>query len=161
MNQRKEYKTYTRHDSLRLQGFDYASRQIYSVTIVVLNRRNIFLDERIANTTLDCLLNLKQQLQFKIYCYCLMPDHFHVLLGLGESNKSLSEICGSFKSLSTRAYWQWHEGKLWQRQFFDHIIRNEKDFFETMNYIKMNPVRKGLVEKFEEWSYTALIDELE
>jgi REP element-mobilizing transposase RayT len=90
-----------------------------------------------------------------------MPDHFHALIGLGESKKSLSEICGSFKSLSTRAYWHWYEGKLWQRQFFDHIIRSEKDFLETIEYIRMNPVRKKLVARVEEWPYTGVMGTLE
>jgi putative transposase len=161
MTQGDDEKTYTRRDSLRLRGFNYMARQIYFVTIVVLNRQNLFGDKQLAAATLDCLLHLRQQLQFKIYCYCLMPDHFHALIGLGESKKSLSEICGAFKSLSTRAFWQRYEGRLWQRQFFDHIIRNEKDFLETIEYIKMNPVRKQLVERIEQWPYTGCIDELE
>jgi REP element-mobilizing transposase RayT len=90
-----------------------------------------------------------------------MPDHLHALVGLGESGYSLSRVCGAFKSLSTRAYWKWYEGKLWQRQFFDHIIRNEEDDFETLEYIKMNPVRKKLVENWEEWPYTERVDYLQ
>ena len=89
-----------------------------------------------------------------------MPDHFHALIGLGDSGKSLGEICGAFKSISTRAYWRWHQGKLWQRQFFDHIVRNEKDFFETMEYIRQNPVRRGLVRAANEWGYAGAVDEL-
>ena len=41
------------------------------------------------------------------------------------------------------------------------VIRNEKDFFETIEYIKMNPVRKQLVESSEEWPYTGTLDELQ
>jgi len=89
-----------------------------------------------------------------------MPDHFHALIGVGGSNRKLGAICGAFKSLSTRAYWGKYEGKLWQRQFFDHIIRNEQDFYETRDYIRLNPVRKGLVEKWEDWPYTGGADKL-
>lgn len=160
-------KTYTRRDSLRLRGFDYSSKRIYFVTIVSFERRRIFLDPRIARATLDCLFELRQEMLFNLYCYCLMPDHIHLmpdhihaLIGAGESNKTTGEILGAFKSLSTRAYWQWCEGKLWQRQFFDHVIRNEKDFFETVDYIRMNPVRKDLVRTPEEWPYTGSIDDL-
>ena len=99
-------------------------------------------------------------MKFNLYCYCFMPDHFHALIGAGDSAKSLSEICGAFKSLTTRAYWQWYRGKLWQRQFFDHIIRNEQDFFETLEYIKLNPVRKGLARTADEWPYTGEVDGL-
>ncbi|MCA1594077.1 MAG: transposase [Acidobacteria bacterium] len=152
---------YTRRDSLRLRGFDYTSRRIYFVTIVAAGRQKIFLDGRVAQSTLDCLRVLRSKLNFYVYAYCLMPDHFHALLGVGVSGKSLSAICGAFKSLSTRAYWQWYEGKLWQRQFFDHVVRNEEDFFETVEYIKLNPMRKGLVECWDEWPYTGRLDWLQ
>jgi len=151
---------YTRRDSLRLRGFDYAAGRAYFVTIVAEKRRKIFLDQRVAKSTLDCLLHLRQEMGFKLYVYCLMPDHFHALLGIGQSTKSLGQICGAFKSLSTRAFWQWYEGKLWQRQFFDHITRNEQDFLESFNYIKLNPVRKGLVKTPDQWPYTGSIDAL-
>ncbi|MGA9770535.1 MAG: transposase [Blastocatellia bacterium] len=154
-------KTYTRRGSIRLQEFEYAARRVYFVTIVVAQRRKIFLDRRLAQATLDCLFNLRQVMRFNLYCYCLMPDHFHALIGAGESGKTLGEICGSFKSISTRFYWQWYEGKLWQRQFFDHVIRNEQDFFETLEYIKLNPVRKDLVKMPEEWPYTGGLDKLQ
>ena len=98
--------------------------------------------------------------EFNVYIYCLMPDHFHGLIGPGASGQSLGSICGAFKSLSTREYWSWGEGKLWQRQFFDHIIRNQQDFEETVEYIRLNPVRRGLVENPGEWPYTARLDYL-
>ena len=151
--------TQTRHDSLRLRGFDYASRRVYFVTVVACERRPAFGDQRVARSTFDCLFELRQKLGFNLYCYCLMPDRLHLLVGPGDCGKSLAEICGAFKSLSTRAYWQWHEGKLWQRQFFDHIIRNEKEFFETLEYIKQNPVRKQLARTPAEWPYTGTPDE--
>jgi len=152
---------YTRRSSLRLRNFDYSTRRVYFVTIVAAGRRKVFLDERIAQATLNCLFELRRKISFYVYVYCLMPDHFHALVGLGESQKTLGAICGGFKSLSTRAYWQWSEGKLWQRQFFDHIIRNDEDFFESLEYIKLNPVRKGLAETWEQWPYTGRLDWLQ
>ena len=92
-----------------------------------------------ADATLDCLKKLRDEFRFNVYIYCLMPDHFHGLIGPGESGRTLGAICGALKSLSTREYWNWHAGKLWQRQFFDHIIRNQQDFEETLEYIRMNP----------------------
>jgi REP element-mobilizing transposase RayT len=159
MTRPDEDEFYERRNSLRLRGFDYAAWRIYFVTLVVLARRRVFFDERLANATIDCLLQLRRQIKFNLYSYCLMPDHFHALIGAGNSGKSLGEICGAFKSLTTHAYWHWFKGKLWQRQFFDHIIRNEQDFFETREYISMNPVRKGLVQKPKEWPYSGEMDE--
>jgi len=152
--------TYRRKNSLRLRGFDYAANRIYFVTMVTIHRQCVFLDPRIAQATVDRLFDLGHKVKFNLYCYCLMPDHFHALIGPGDSNRALGEICGAFKSLSTHAYWQLYKGRLWQRRFFDHIIRNEDDFFETMEYIKLNPVRKGLVDRPEDWPYTGTPDSL-
>jgi putative transposase len=154
-----EENTHSRRNSLRLSGFDYSAKRVYFVTIVVLDRRPLFRNDALAKATVDCLLTLREKVRFNLYCYCLMPDHFHALIGAGESGKSLGEICGAFKSLSTRVHWRWYQGRLWQRQFFDHIIRNEKDFVETMEYIKQNPIRRGLVSLASEWPYTGTVDE--
>ncbi len=149
---------YRRRDSLRLRRFDYSAHRVYFVTIVVADRRQVFREQRLAEAILGRLLELRDRLGFKLYCYCLMPDHFHALIGTGDSGRSLGEICGAVKSLTTREYWRWHQGKLWQRQFYDHVVRNEIDFFETLEYIRMNPVRKGLVRTPDEWPYTGKVD---
>ena len=152
--------THTRRNSLRLRGFDYSWPRIYFVTINTANRRPIFNDSRVALATIDCLKQLPEKLGFTVYVFCLMPDHFHALIGPGTSNKSLGGICGSFKSISTRSFWRWYDGKLWHRQFYDHIIRNRDDFDETLAYIRMNPVRRGLVTHSEDWPYTERLDYL-
>ena len=149
-----------RRDSLRLRGFDYSARRIYFVTAVVEHRRTIFFDHQLAQTTIDFLLAQRKRLRFNLYCYCLMPDHFHGLIGVGVSGLALGRICGAFKSVSTRNYWQWYTGRLWQQRFYDHIIRNEEDFYETRAYIMLNPVRKGLVKSAEEWPYAGRVDDL-
>src|ERR1044072_410112 len=151
----------SRKDSLRLRGFDYSWPRIYFVTIVARDRKPAFLDERVANATIKSLKALRERIGFNIYIYCLMPDHFHGLRGPGESGRTLGALCGAFKSLSTRAYWKWYDGKLWQRQFFDHIIRNQQDFEETLQYVRMNPVGPGLVEHPGDWNYTERLDYLQ
>ncbi len=151
---------YTRKETIRLKGFDYASERVYFVTLVIKDRRKVFVNKELASKTIDCLVDLRKKMKFNLYCYCLMPDHFHGLIGIGDSGKSLGEICGSFKSISTRISWEWFEGKLWQRQFYDHIIRNEDDFFDCVRYIKQNPVKAGLVENLEDWSFTSRVDYL-
>ena len=50
--------------------------------------------------------------------------------------------------------------KLWHRQYYDHIIRNREDFDETLAYIRMNPLRRGLVTGLEDWPYTERLDYL-
>ncbi len=104
-----------RKNSLRLKNFDYAARHSNFATIVTEHRQTFFTDERIANAAIEVLLNLRLKYRFNLYSYCLMPDHFHALIGIGESGITLGRICGDFKSLSTREFWKFYDGKLWQR----------------------------------------------
>lgn len=145
---------YFRRNSLRLKGFDYASNRSNFVTIVTEQRQTFFNDGRIAEAAIEVLLNLREKYLFNLYSYCFMPDHFHALIGIGESGMTLGKICGDFKSLSTRKFWQFYDGKLWQRQFFDHVIRNETDFLETIEYIRQNPIKAKLTANWEDWKYT-------
>lgn len=156
----EETKIYTRKNTLRLPTFDYAAARIYFVTIVTTERRRFFNNPVFAEAVMECLLSQRLANNFNLYVACLMPDHLHVLIGLKQESKSLGQIIGAFKSLSTRIYWEFGEGILWQRQYHDHIIRNDKDLFETFEYIKANPVRKGLVEAWDQWPHTKIIDEL-
>jgi REP element-mobilizing transposase RayT len=76
-----------------------------------------------------------------------MPDHFHGLFGFPET-KSMDQVITAVKS--------WMAGKhgiRWQRDFFDHRIRNPESAAEKAHYIRMNPVRAGLVERTEDWPY--------
>ena len=143
-----------RKNSLRLKGFDYSARRSNFVTIVTEHRQTFFKDKRIAEATVEVLMDLRKKYRFNLYSFCLMPDHFHAIIGIGDSGMTLGRICGDFKSLSTKAFWQFYDGKLWQRQFFDHVIRNEIDFLETIKYIRENPVKANLVSDWKDWQYT-------
>jgi putative transposase len=142
----------TRKNSLRLKGFDYASNRSNFVSIITANRQPFFKDERITKASIGILLNLREKYHFNLYSFCFMPDHFHALIGIGESQMTLGKICGELKSLSTKEFWRFYDGKLWQRQFFDHVIRNEMDFLETIEYIRQNPVKAGLIKNWEDWN---------
>ena len=97
--------SYTRRNSLRLPGFDYSAQRAYFITIIARDREPVFTNKAFAREDIKILLELRQSMSFNLYAYCLMPNHFHAVIGCGNSGKSLSEICGSFKSITTRAFW--------------------------------------------------------
>ena len=49
---------------------------------------------------------------------------------------------------------------LWQREFFDHILRSNESYSEKWNYVRANPVRAGCVSAAEEWKYAGEIETL-
>jgi REP element-mobilizing transposase RayT len=76
-----------------------------------------------------------------------MPDHLHGLFGF-PSSKPMTKVIAAFKSwLAKQCDIQW------QRDFFDHRLRNIESASEKAKYIRMNPVRAGLVTHPEDWPY--------
>jgi REP element-mobilizing transposase RayT len=163
MNKKRKpsYKTFGENRSLRLGEFDYSSPFVYFLTLCSLRGEDVFTNSKLANEIIDCLKTCKKKLGYELYVYCLMPDHLHILISPRDTGTSISDFIKSFKSLTTRIYWKFSDkGKLWQRGFYDHIVRKEEDLVEITKYILNNPVRKGLVEVDQEYPYVARIDDL-
>ena len=99
---------------------------------------------------------------FKVWAYCFMPDHLHLLVeGIAE-NADLKRFISLFKQVSGYKYVQNvtqcfnadEKPKLWQPGFYDHVLRKEEDLVEVARYIFNNPVRKGLVGHYSDYSYS-------
>ncbi len=80
-----------------------------------------------------------------------MPDHLHWLIADAES---MGDLVRSFKSYTTyAARTLGHGEKLWQRSYWDHVLRREEDVGEIAEYIIHNPVRGGIVSEAGEYPY--------
>ncbi|HEX9913027.1 MAG TPA: transposase, partial [candidate division Zixibacteria bacterium] len=96
-----------------------------------------------------------------VYVFCLMPDHLHLLLSPLESGTPVTQYMSSLISKITRLSWKYgYSSKLMQRSFYDHIIRKEEDLRQIAEYILDNPVRRCLVQRWEDYPYCGLIDPL-
>ncbi len=85
--------------------------------------------------------------------WVLMPNHLHGIVWLraipGTPTPDLGTVIGGFKSLTTRSYitgvhdlgWEPFDQQLWQRNYYEHIVRNEDDLNRIRDYIQANPVR--------------------
>jgi len=88
-----------------------------------------------------------------------MPDHAHLLftaLRDGEGwTFALPEILRAIKGASARSINKLmrRTGPVWQDESFDHVLRGNESLLETIEYIRQNPVRKGLVEKPEDYQW--------
>lgn len=82
-----------------------------------------------------------------------MPDHFHLLCSPSETCNLISFI-GGFKSLSrNQANTAGANGPIWQRSYFDHMLRREEDLETVVRYVLANPVRAKLVEDWREYDF--------
>ena len=83
--------------------------------------------------------------RYELQAYCVMPNHVHVLLGVTRGEK-IEAIVHSWKSYTSCAINQLlgRRGVLWQREYYDRIVRSFEEFTETRAYIINNPAKAGL-----------------
>jgi len=82
--------------------------------------------------------------------YVLMPDHLHLFVQLSR-DEVLGEWVKALKAILVRAS-AGQTGR-WQKGFFDHLLRHSESYREKWEYVRMNPVRAGLVPRPEDWPY--------
>ena len=142
--------------TIRLQSFDYSSNGAYFVTICTQNKVSCFWagEEPTLNPQGELILFWLKELPrhfpgVSLDSYAVMPNHVHLLVFFSGTSYSLPEIVAWFKTMTTNAYirsvkagqFPPFEQRLWQRSYYEHIIRNETDWFETRKYISENPMK--------------------
>jgi REP element-mobilizing transposase RayT len=86
-----------------------------------------------------------------VMAVCIMPDHIHLLLA--PISENLVDLIGKWKGYTTHLMWKkGYKGKVWQRSFYDHALRKDEDLIKVAEYIVCNPVRKGLVKDWRNYS---------
>jgi putative transposase len=107
---------------------------------------------------------------FSIDAFILLPDHFHCLLTLPLNDKDFSVRLRLIKTYVTKHYGQVlridrevsssrekrAESNLWQRRFWEHLIRDDRDFATHCDYIHNNPVRHGLCAVPQDWQFSSI-----
>jgi putative transposase len=96
-----------------------------------------------------------------------MPDHVHFFCRPELDAKPLSDFVGFWKSYTSRGIGALGRPRstpaattLWQREFFDHVLRSNESYAEKWNYVRDNPVRDGLVSSADDWPYAGEIETL-
>jgi len=130
------------------------SDQPFSITICTADKIQIFQNEKLAKPIFNNILSGPLSSETELFAVCLMPDHIHFLLS-PKNNLSIIKIINRWKIFTTNFIQrQGFEGPIWQRSFYDHALRKEEDIKTTSEYIIRNPVRRGLVDKWEEYPYS-------
>ena len=163
MRHRHIMQLFKRHPT-RLADFDYRTAAFCFITICIQNRRCIL--SRIVGEGLappapeltplgkvaeEELLNLPNRFpSVSIDKYVIMPNHIHIILTLADTGErdfspSVSSVIGAYKSITTRK--SGYGRNLFQRSFYDHIIRAQEDYWAIWKYIDENPV-KWQLDKF-------------
>jgi putative transposase len=130
----------------------------YFFTIVTYRRRPLFADRRNVQRLRDAIGEVKRDQPFEIQAAVVLPDHLHFIWTLPPGDDRYSKRIGRIKVLFTRS---WHdtqeppqdlslsrrkhrESDVWQRRFWEHVIRDEREFERCLDYLHYNPVKHGL-----------------
>jgi len=148
---------------LRLKDFDYkGNTYAYFITICTANKQPYFRNGKITKIIEDEAEFRRLNGEIKLYCYCIMPDHLHALISLTETyQKSLQNWITAFKRHTTRVVNElFGINPLWQKNFYDHIVRKEESLLKIAEYIVNNPVRKGIASAWEDYPFSKMVDPL-
>ena len=154
--------------SIRLKDYDYSQNGYYFVNICTHNRQNYFQDKHVIEMiTKWWHILLDKFPHIEIDEFIVMPDHIHGIIAIVDSVGADPCVCPNnergkhvglplplpgivqwFKTMTTNEYirnvkkskWKPFDGKLWQRNYYEHIIRDEKALYRIRQYIKNNPL---------------------
>ena len=145
----------------RLSRSNYLGQAFYFVTFCCFHRTNIFLDAKRCEWLLKLLRSESAANSFNVPAYCLMPDHFHFLAEGTEPSSDLRHFVKSLKIKSSRRYSEQFGCILWQKGFHEHILRSTESVQSIAWYIWLNPARKGLVAKPDDYPHLGSFTGLE
>ena len=146
-----------------MKCFDYSENHRYFITICADNKRNLFSDIAVGEGLAPPEIHLSpigliveeqiRRLMNRYECitienHVIMPNHIHMILrlenpgGASPSPTVLHDVICSLKSLVTHECRQiGYQGQIWQRSYYEHIVRNEVDYKNIWLYIDNNPAR--------------------
>ena len=138
----------------RLDSNQYLGEKWFFITMCCEGRRPVFLTRNNAEWIVAILTAEAAKHQFIVDAFCVMPDHLHFLaLGMAPTSNLLA-FAKSFKQKTAYSYQKEHGLRLWQKNFYDHVLRPDESSGRVAAYIWMNPVRKGLCKTFEEYPFS-------
>jgi putative transposase len=130
--------------SPRLKAFDYRGLHRYFVTICCDRRKRLLTTRPDVEMLLSQLRRTAIDEQFDVIAYCFMPDHVHLLVQGASDTSDLKEFLRIFKQRSGFSWTQATGRPLWQRGYFEHVLRGDEDTLNAARYVLANPVRAGL-----------------
>jgi len=128
---------------------------LYHITTRGNGKQSIFLSNRDRREFLRILQGVILDFSWLCYAYCLMTNHYHLLVETPEGN--LSDGMQQLNSSYSQCFNLWHEkvGHVTQGRYFARLVENDEDLFVLYRYILLNPVKDGFVDTPEEWRWSS------
>ncbi|WP_293111920.1 transposase [Moorena sp. SIO4G3] len=147
----------------------YVPGGTFFLTLVTYHRTPLFSEPETIAYLRAALAKTRTERPFEISGAVVLPDHLHFLWTLPPGDTAYSYRVSRFKVLFTRSLrgkkfkpqnvsasrLKHRESNVWQRRFWEHVIRDESDFQQALDYIHYNPVKHGLVSCPHRWEYSS------
>lgn len=139
----------------------------YFFTVTTFERRPILIEEPYRTALRRAIKHVRNIMPFQSIAWVLLPDHLHTVWKLPETDANFSLRWALIKQHVTRycddrrrmvevteSRQRRREATIWQRRFWEHMIRDDTDFRHHIDYIHYNPVKQGCVKKPLDWPYS-------
>lgn len=136
----------------------------YFFTVNLHQRHNNDLLTRHIDVLRKAVAKVRQRHAFSIHGWVVLPEHLHCVLELPAEDHDFSDRWRLIKSEFSKALpkeeaisasrRRHHERGIWQRRYWEHLIRNEDDFRLHMDYLHFNPVKHGWVKQVGDWPHS-------
>jgi putative transposase len=137
--------------------------ETYFFTVTLLERNTSLLTEHI-DPLREAVAWVRKQHPFHIDAWAVMPEHMHAIWTLPEGDSNYALRWASIKRQFSRSLpveerrslvrRKRGERGIWQRRFWEHLIRDDIDFQRHVDYIHYNPVKHGHVKRVVDWPYS-------
>ncbi len=138
----------------------------YYLTIVTHGRNPILIEN--IELLRESFRVSRKKYDYRIDAIVILPEHFHMIITPKKSMdypKIVRAIKYYFSKHCNEKYYAYMEQSksrnlrgskpIWQKRFYEHTIRDEKDYYEKLNYIYNNPIKHEYVENIEDWKYSS------
>jgi len=126
----------------------------YFVTSSTFDHVPIFVDPACCQIVFNSIDWLEDGKRLECYCSVIMPEHVHLVIELGPE-QTLSRVMQSLKGYTANKIndLRGRRGRVWQDQYYDHLVRTEEEMMSVILYCYENPVRRSLVEKASDYPF--------
>ncbi len=108
-------------------------------------------------------IHYRDQKQYDLHTYTIMPNHVHMMMTLLPNAPVLFKVMQHLKRNSAKMSNKFlgRTGlEFWEDESYDHVVRDEKEFYRILNYILRNPIKAGFVKNWQDWPYSFAKPEL-
>ena len=130
---------------------------VYHITSRGNEKKPVFKDDQDRDNFLKTLQHVNKRYNWICHAYCLMTNHFHLLIETPDGNLSLGmrQLNGVYTQLFNK--WHGRVGHLFQGRYKAILIQKDSHLLEVCRYVVLNPVRAKMVEKPEEWKWSSYL----